>query len=111
MTASEIVQQIEAAGGVLILAGERIKYDIPKHAALLVDALRQHRDEVLQTLRGRQDEAKRQLSRWMAVRCACPKNPCEVWGSEKSLYRNYLGWCQQTYRTSCSCGMFAAILN
>jgi hypothetical protein len=111
MTAPQVIQEIEAAGGVLALKGDKITYDIPKAARPLVDVLRQHRDEVLQTLRGRQDEAKRRISRWMAARCACPQNRRKVWGSEKSLYRNYLAWCQQCQQAPCSHEQFTAILD
>ena len=44
----------------------------------------------------------RQVSRWMAVGCAAPKNPAKVWGSGKSLYRDYTEWCQQANQTAIS---------
>lgn len=110
MNALEIIQQIEAAGGLLILKGDRIRYELPEQAAPLVDVLRQHRDELLQTLRGRQEAAKLQISRWMAARCTAPKNPAKVWGSENSLYREYLGWCQNCDEGPCSRILFATIL-
>ena len=53
MTAPEIIQEIEAAGGVLTLNGDRIRYDVPKGARALVDVLREHRGEVLLVLRQR----------------------------------------------------------
>ena len=111
MTASEIVQQIEAAGGVLILAGDRIRYELPEQAAPLVDVLRQYRDEVVQTLRGRQDAVKQHISRWMAASCTVPLNPGKVWTSEKCLYRDYGAWCQSAKQTPCSRSLFCAILN
>ena len=53
MTAPQIVQEIEAAGGVLTLNGDRILYDVPKRARSLVDVLREHHDEVFRVLRER----------------------------------------------------------
>ena len=110
MTAAQVIQEIETAGGVLALKGDKITYDVPKAAHALVDVLRQCRDQVLQTLRERQAAAKQQISRWMAARCTCPTNPRRVWGSEKFLYRDYLGWCQQTNQAACPCKSFSAIL-
>jgi hypothetical protein len=111
MTAPQIIQEIEAAGGFLALKGDRIVYDVPRAARALLDVVRERREEVLQTLRGRQDEAKQQISRWMATRCAVPRNPTKVWGSEKSLYRNYLGWCELYQRTPCCRELFGAFLD
>lgn len=51
MTAPQIIEQIEAAGGILTLNGDRIRYELPEEAASLVDVLREHREEVLRFLR------------------------------------------------------------
>lgn len=91
-----------------MLIGDRIRYELPGHAAYLLDILRQHRAEVLRGLRGRQDESKRQLSCWIAVRCSFSER---VWGSEKSLYRDYIEWCQKYNRPQCPRELFGAILD
>ena len=54
MTTPQIIQQIEAAGGVLTLNGDRIQYDLPKDARALVGTLRVHREEVLRFLQKRE---------------------------------------------------------
>ena len=54
MNAPELVQQIEAIGGVLTLSGERIRYELPENvAAPMIAALHQNRDAVLRVLRER----------------------------------------------------------
>jgi hypothetical protein len=59
MTAPELIQTIEAAGGVLSLRGDRIRYEVPEDAALpLLQALRKHREEVIRVLRKRERPAR-----------------------------------------------------
>jgi hypothetical protein len=53
VTAPQIIQQIEAAGGVLTLKGDRVRYDVPKDVAPLVEMLRQQRAEVFRVLQER----------------------------------------------------------
>jgi hypothetical protein len=71
----QVIEAIESAGGVLMLSGDRIRYDVPGEAAPLVEALREHKPEVVQVLRGRQEANQRHISRWMTYRCALPRNP------------------------------------
>jgi hypothetical protein len=54
MTAPELVQTIEAAGGALTLRGDRIRYELPEDAAPMIEVLRQYRDEVFRLLRERE---------------------------------------------------------
>jgi hypothetical protein len=54
MNALELVQAVEAAGGVLTLRGERIRYGLPEEAATLVEHLREHKEEVATILRERE---------------------------------------------------------
>jgi hypothetical protein len=54
MTAPELIQTIEAVGGVLTVDGERIRYELPEDAAPMIERLRQYRDEVLDVLRERE---------------------------------------------------------
>jgi hypothetical protein len=54
MTAPELIQKIEAAGGVLTLKGARIRYELPDDAAPMIGVLRQCRDEVFRILRERE---------------------------------------------------------
>jgi hypothetical protein len=59
VTAPELIQTIEAAGGVLSLRGDRIRYEVPEDAALpLLQALRKHREEVIRVLREREPPAR-----------------------------------------------------
>jgi hypothetical protein len=52
-----LIQTIEAAGGVLTLTGDRIRYKLPEEAAPLVEILRKHREEVIRVLREREQPA------------------------------------------------------
>ena len=54
MTVPELLSNIEAAGGALVLAGDRIRCRLPEDAAPLLRELRAHRDEVLRVLRERE---------------------------------------------------------
>jgi hypothetical protein len=108
VTAADIIRKVETAGGVLMLNGDRIRYELPEDAASLVDILRQHRDEVLRVLRGRHEEVKRQLSRWLTARCTSSER---AWGAEKFLYRDYLRWCQRNGHAPGSRELFGAILD
>jgi hypothetical protein len=54
MSAVEIVQEVLAAGGVLLLRGDRIHYEIPEHAAPLLSELRHHKANILNLLRQRE---------------------------------------------------------
>jgi len=110
VTVSQIIQQLEAAGGVLTLNDGRVLYDVPKKAAPLVDVLRHHRAEVLHSLEVREKKSKRDVSDWLAVRCIVTKNPVHAWGSEKHLYRDYSAWCQQASQTACIAKTFARIM-
>lgn len=51
--AVELVERIESIGGVLILQGDCITYDLPPE--IDVDELRAHRDEVVRVLQQRQE--------------------------------------------------------
>lgn len=54
MTAPELIQTIEATGGVLTLNGDRIKYQLPEDAVALVEMLRECRDDVFRFLKERE---------------------------------------------------------
>jgi hypothetical protein len=51
MSALEVVEAVLAAGGALVLNGDRIRYQIPEQAAPLVDELRRHKTDVVCLLR------------------------------------------------------------
>lgn len=53
--AESVVEQIEGAGGVLAVNGERILIRLPDGAAHLVEELRAHKYEVLSLLRRREE--------------------------------------------------------
>jgi hypothetical protein len=108
MSGAEIVHEIEAAGGVLALNGDKIRYDIPKAAGALLEAVRVHRGEVLEVLWQRQERAREHVSRWMGMRCT--QSP-QAWGAEKFLYRDFAAWCQQQNEAPDSRGLFSAILD
>jgi hypothetical protein len=54
VTAAEIVEEVVAAGGVLLLNGNRIHYQIPEQAAPLLDELRRQKPLVLNLLKQRE---------------------------------------------------------
>jgi hypothetical protein len=58
MTAPELIQEIERAGGVLTLRGSRIRFEVPEDVASLVEVLRDHREEVFLLLRERDRVAR-----------------------------------------------------
>jgi hypothetical protein len=51
MSPIEIVEAVLAAGGELVINGDRILYQIPEQAAPLLDELRRHKPDVLHLLR------------------------------------------------------------
>ena len=51
MTAVEVLNAVESAGGSLALNGRHIKYVLPKRAAWLVSELKQHREGLIGLLR------------------------------------------------------------
>ena len=69
MTANELIQNIEALGGSLVLRGERIRYELPYEAAPFLEQLRLERNNVLRILRQRGAPPAMPegvtLSRWM----------------------------------------------
>jgi hypothetical protein len=52
MTATEILNAVEKAGGSLVLNGGQIKYAIPTRSAWLVPELKQNREELIELLGG-----------------------------------------------------------
>ena len=50
----------------------------------------------------------RQVSGWIGARCT---RTLRAWAAEKFLYRDYLGWCQQSSQPAISAEHFAAILD
>jgi hypothetical protein len=108
MTSPQVIQQIEAAGGFLGLKGDKITYDVPKSAVALLDGVREHRGEVFEILRERQDRAKHQISHWLATRCARSRR---AWGAERFLHKDYSQWCQRSNQPAVSPELFASILS
>ncbi len=51
MTGGELVEAIAAAGGVLALEGDSLRFRVPEHAAHLVGKLREHKPELVALLR------------------------------------------------------------
>jgi Zn ribbon nucleic-acid-binding protein len=51
MTGGELVEMIAAAGGVLALEGDSLRFRVPDHAAHLVGKLREHKPELVALLR------------------------------------------------------------
>jgi hypothetical protein len=52
-SAEQVIEWIEAAGGLLVVHGERIRCRLPEDATYLLEELRKCRPEVLDTLRRR----------------------------------------------------------
>jgi len=50
VTGVQIIQKIESIGGVLALKGDKIAYDVPRTARVLLDAARVQRGEVLHVI-------------------------------------------------------------
>lgn len=53
MTPEEIIERIEAVGGLLALEGEQIYYELPTTAVTLLGDLQRHRIAVVEVLRSR----------------------------------------------------------
>jgi hypothetical protein len=51
MTATEVLDAVERAGGSLALNGAQIKYTMPKEAAWLLHELKQNRKDLIELLR------------------------------------------------------------
>ena len=51
MTAEELIREVVAVGGKLVLRGDRIAYELPKDATSILAELKVHRDEVVEVLR------------------------------------------------------------
>ena len=51
MTATELIESLKAKGGVLILEGEQIKFQLPQDATHLVEQLRERKQELSPILR------------------------------------------------------------
>jgi hypothetical protein len=54
------------------------------------------------------DSAASQIFRWVGAQCVRRR---DTWSSEKSLWRDYVGWCQQHKQSACPSEQFVAILN
>jgi hypothetical protein len=54
MTAEQVIENIEAIGGLLTVDGERIRYELPVEASRLLPDLQTHRDAVLYLLQARE---------------------------------------------------------
>lgn len=94
-TAEEVIERIEAAGGVLTLHGERIHCRLPENAIHLVEELRVRRDEAIAVLRQRATVPKMppgvRLLRWE------PKEPpvmLERW----AVVTDVIGFVRSTLR-------------
>ena len=51
MTATELIESVKTKGGVLILDGVQIKFQLPQDATHLVERLREHKQALLPILR------------------------------------------------------------
>jgi len=76
MTVVEVVEAVLEAGGVLVPAGDRIRYQIPERVASLVTELRRHKAEVLVLLKERnQRRAFAHLLPFLGKRVWTPLGP------------------------------------
>jgi hypothetical protein len=108
MTSCQIVEEIEASGGVLVLEGDQIRCNIPSDARALVEVARAHREGIREVLRQRLEAARPMVLGWTATRCA--KAP-GAWSTERFLYRDYREWCFAEGYTAVGIETFRAILN
>ncbi len=129
MTAPEIIQEIEAAGGVLAVKSGKITFDVPTGLRPLVDSLRERKDEVIALLQARDrdpDEGDKSapvqspavateanksedFTRWVLERCALRENH-EDSQSVGSLQLDYIQWCYGHNTIPCSRETFEALL-
>jgi hypothetical protein len=59
MTAEELIETVEQAGGRFELSGDKVRYQMPSATAHLVEVLRLQREEVRAILRQRHQETQR----------------------------------------------------
>jgi hypothetical protein len=78
MTAVEIVDEVLAVGGALVLNGSRIHYQIPEKAATLLDELRRHKPAVLTLLRQQQRESFSHLLPFLGKQVWTPFGPAKL---------------------------------
>ena len=75
MNAPELVRKVEEIGGVLMLRGDRIRYELPEDAAPLLEILRFQREEVKAILRQRQHTVPPALPPGLRLVSWQPKEP------------------------------------
>ena len=78
-------------------------------AVPIVPAVPNLKDQVSAELDSRAAEV--QVAGWIVARCTRPNDPRKVWGSEKSLYRDYVARCEQGGQIVCSRELFCSILD
>lgn len=85
MTTSELLTAIEEVGGVLTLKGDLIRYDLPESATHLLSDLREHRDEILHSLKN----LALKVAHWITCECVatgrCSSNP-------RIMHREFTTW-------------------
>ena len=108
MTSCQIVEEIEASGGVLLLEGDQIRCNIPSDARALVEVARAHREGIREVLRQRLEAARPIVLGWTAIRCAKAQGS---WSAERFLYRDYREWCFAEGHTPVGIETFRAILS
>jgi hypothetical protein len=85
MTAYEVLTAVEQAGGVLMLKGDLIGYDLPENATHLLPELQEHRDEILSSLKN----LAVKIEQWITGECVatgrCSSNP-------RIMHREFVGW-------------------
>jgi hypothetical protein len=99
----ELITEIESAGGMLILEGERVRYKVPFELTPLITNLRAHKAEVVDILRQRQgvraipagaillarryDGGGKPLA--SVPKCWCCEAPYKLEGLQKSRGKTY----------------------
>ena len=108
MTSCQIVEEIEASGGVLLLEGDQIRCNIPSDTRALVEVARAHREGIREVLRQRLEAARPIVLGWTAIRCAKAQGS---WSAERFLYRDYREWCFVEGYTAVGIETFRTILS
>jgi hypothetical protein len=67
-----------------------------------------HNEQVRVNAKEYRSDVAADISQWMTARCVRRR---DTWGSEKSLWRDYVGWCQQQKQFHCPCELFVATLD
>src|SRR5882672_4908059 len=85
MTTSELLTAVEKVGGVLTFKGDLIGYDLPESATHLLPELREHRDEILISMKSLAVKVEHWITRECVATWRCSSNP-------RIMHREFVAW-------------------